>query len=417
MMLDIRTLLIVVVFITIIAGVWLTLSSLQHHDRRPLAMWGGCYFLVGAGISLLAARGFIPDLMAIIAGNILVTLGYGFCWQAARAFDGRSTQWTGLLAGAVIWSVACLIPAFRESLSLRILLASTIVATYSFATAWELWRGRTELGSRLPGVILLGVHGAFFLIRAIDAPNLPIPNTGFLTAWNWNMVLAFETLIFMIGMAFVAIAIMKEQLSYEHRRKALIDPLTDALNRRGFELRGLQALRRYAATRESIAVIAFDLDHFKAVNDDFGHATGDAILVQFGQIASRHLRSSDMLFRMGGEEFTALLPGASAHDARLVAERIRRSFSEAVRQSCDGRGVTVSAGITSSQTQGYDAEALLSAADKALYRSKNEGRNRVTQDGDPPPPAPPSGDNIAIFPNRGRNGAPPRPAHGTSYER
>ncbi|CAH1662772.1 Diguanylate cyclase (GGDEF)-like protein [Hyphomicrobiales bacterium] len=416
MMLDVRTLFIVVVFITIVAGAWLSLSALQHHNRRPLALWGSCYFLVGFGIAILATHEFLPDRLRIVVGNSLILLGYGAAWQGARAFDGRPLQWAGLSVGTVIWLGACLIPAFAEILPVRVMLFSGIVAAYSFATAWELWRGRGELASRMPGVVLLSVHGAIFIIRAIDAPNLPLPDSGFLTAWNWNMVLAFETLIFMLGMAFIATAIMKEQLSFEHRREALVDPLTEALNRRGFELRGLQVLRRHAATHEPIAAIAFDLDHFKAVNDTFGHAMGDAILVQFSQIASRYLRSSDMLFRMGGEEFTALLPGASADDARLVADRIRNSFVEAVRQSCGGRGVTVSAGIASSGTHGYDAQELLSAADRALYRSKNEGRNRVTQDGDPMPPASPSGSNIAIFPGRGRNGSSSRTAQGGSSE-
>ncbi|MBS7699408.1 MULTISPECIES: GGDEF domain-containing protein [unclassified Chelatococcus] len=416
MMLDVRTLFVVVVFITIVAGAWLSFSALQHRDRRPLALWGGCYFLVGFGVAVLATHELMPDAVRIIIGNSLILLGYGAAWQGARAFDGRPMQWTGFSLGTVIWLGACLIPTFLETLALRVMLVSGVVAAYSFATAMELWRGRGELASRVPGVVLLCVHAAIFIIRAIDAPNLPLPDSGFLTAWNWNMVLAFETLIFMLGMAFIATAIMKEKLSFEHRREALVDPLTEALNRRGFELRGLQVLRRHAAAHEPIAVIAFDLDHFKSVNDTFGHAMGDAVLVQFSQIASRHLRSSDMLFRMGGEEFTALLPGASADDARLVADRIRKSFVEAVRHSCDGRVVTVSAGIASSGTHGYDARELLSAADKALYRSKNEGRNRVTQDGDPLPPPPPSGSNIAIFPNRGRNGALPRSANGSSSE-
>ncbi|MBS7703560.1 GGDEF domain-containing protein [Chelatococcus asaccharovorans] len=413
-MLDIRTLLIVVVFITIVVGAWLSFSALQHRNRRPLVLWASCYFLVGIGVALLAARDALPDTMGIITGNGFILLGYGAAWQGARAFDGRPTQWAGLSVGALIWLCACSIPAFLEVLPLRVMLVSGIVAAYSFAAAWELWRGRGrgELASRLPGVALLCVHGMVFIIRTIDAPNLPLPESGFLTAWNWNMVLAFETLIFMLGMAFIAAALMKEQIGFEHRREALIDPLTEALNRRGFELRGLQLLRRHATTQEPIAAIAFDLDHFKAVNDTFGHAMGDAILVQFSQIATRYLRSSDLLFRMGGEEFTALLPGASADDARLVADRIRISFVEAVRPSCDGHGVTVSAGIAASAAHGYDAPKILSAADAALYRSKSEGRNRVTQEGDPLPSVPPSGSNIAIFPSRGRNGFPPRSAHG-----
>ena len=418
MILDVRTLYIVVVFITIVAGVWLSFSALQQRNRRPLALWASCYFLVGIGVALFAVRGWLPDALRIIAGNSFILLGYGAAWQGARAFDGRPTQWTGLSVGALIWLCACLVPTFLEILSLRVMLVSGIVSAYSFATAWELWRGRGrgELASRLPGVALLCVHGTFFIVRTIDAPNLPLPESGFLTAWNWNMVLAFETLVFMLGMAFIAVAIMKEQLSYEHRREALIDPLTEAFNRRGFELRGLQVLRRHATTKEPIAAIAFDLDHFKSVNDIFGHAMGDAILVQFSQIATRHLRASDMLFRMGGEEFTALLPGASADDARLVADRIRTSFVDAVRQSCDGRGVTVSAGVASFGTHGYDAQNLLSAADKALYRSKSEGRNRVTQEGAPLPPSSTTGSNITLFPSGGRNGSLPRSAHGGSSE-
>jgi len=124
----------------------------------------------------------------------------------------------------------------------------------------------------------------------------------------------------------------------------------------------------------------FDLDHFKIVNDTYGHSVGDAVLKQFCDIVAGVLRSTDLFGRMGGEEFAVLLPAASIEVALLRAERIRLTFADECRFVRGHRvNATVSGGVSVSAEGGQTLDALLEEADVALYRAKAEGRNRVVR--------------------------------------
>jgi len=167
----------------------------------------------------------------------------------------------------------------------------------------------------------------------------------------------------------------------ETARLANTDPLTGLANRRRFleELR--LALRRAERYRESFAVVLFDLDRFKSVNDTHGHEAGDRLLVAVAQELSAGLRETDFVARLGGEEFGALLPRSGATDARDVAERLRQRVGALRVAGGDERGTilrtTLSAGVAAYPEHGGDERELLRGADRALYRAKDEGRDRV----------------------------------------
>lgn len=159
-----------------------------------------------------------------------------------------------------------------------------------------------------------------------------------------------------------------------------LDQLTGLLNRRGFEERAMIEVAR--ARRESglIGIVTFDLDHFKGVNDLHGHATGDLVLVHLGKTFRAHMRDTDVLARMGGEEFVALLPGSGIGDALAFAERVRVGFLTSTHPPTPS--VTVSAGVAAGV--GPDAiDTLLHQADEAMYEAKSAGRNRTTVYRDP----------------------------------
>ena len=168
------------------------------------------------------------------------------------------------------------------------------------------------------------------------------------------------------------------------REQALHDPLTGLANRRAFDA-SLDA--RIAATArhpKRLAVLVFGLDHFKQVNDTWGHATGDAVLSRFGELLAGAVRPGDLAARIGGEEFAVVMPGASLRDGVRRAEQIRRSVQDASPRSW-GRTVTVSGGVAC-RPEGADMCGidLLAAADQALYRAKADGRNRVRAGGRAP---------------------------------
>jgi diguanylate cyclase (GGDEF)-like protein len=191
-------------------------------------------------------------------------------------------------------------------------------------------------------------------------------------------VLSFEALLFTISIAFILLAMAKERTEFRHKTAAMVDPLTGIANRRSFLQDGNELMKRHAANPCPTAVLLIDLDHFKSINDRFGHALGDRVLQVFAETAKAHVRSTDLIGRLGGEEFAAVLYNAGREKAVALSERIRSAFAEAASE-VDGRPVnaTVSIGVVVNQDQPFDVPALLGQADQALYFAKERGRNRV----------------------------------------
>jgi diguanylate cyclase (GGDEF)-like protein len=164
----------------------------------------------------------------------------------------------------------------------------------------------------------------------------------------------------------------------ELREKALRDPLTGLFNRGAvLEVLGMQ-MARSARDGWPLAVVLFDLDHFKRVNDTLGHAAGDAVLVEVARRVSSGLRGGDGLGRIGGEEFLAVLPSCNMNQGRMVGERMRRALAAGpVRVPGGAVPVTLSAGVAVA-APGTEVSVLLQAADAALYHAKAAGRDRIS---------------------------------------
>ena len=162
--------------------------------------------------------------------------------------------------------------------------------------------------------------------------------------------------------------------------EARVDQLTGVLNRRGFEERLEVELDRVRRDQVSMGVASFDIDHFKLINDEFGHEAGDQVLAHLGAVLSAKTRTTDVVARTGGEEFVALLPGTDLAGTRVYAERVRRAF--AAREGLDLPRVTVSAGVTAEHAP-IDAGELLHRSDSALYAAKRSGRDRTMAAGEP----------------------------------
>jgi diguanylate cyclase (GGDEF)-like protein len=169
----------------------------------------------------------------------------------------------------------------------------------------------------------------------------------------------------------------REQSEMVHKIAASTDALTGVATRRAFYDVAESIVAANRDHRAPLAVVVFDLDGFKSINDTFGHSHGDEVLRTFGKIAAKTLRSTDLIGRIGGEEFAAVLPGASIASAYIAAERIRAGFSDACRQlNATTVNATVSAGIAQA-TGDSTLDTLLKAADHALYEAKRHGRNRI----------------------------------------
>jgi diguanylate cyclase (GGDEF)-like protein len=189
--------------------------------------------------------------------------------------------------------------------------------------------------------------------------------------------MVFVTVLYTITLAFLMLSMVKERGELRHKTAASIDPLTGLANRRAFLDDAELFMARAPKHGESVTVMLADLDRFKAVNDQFGHAVGDHVLQIFAETMMRSLRATDMSGRLGGEEFAFLMPGSNASEGEHIAERIRLHFAEAARK-IGGLAVNATASIgVATASMPADLADLIGAADDALYRAKAAGRNRV----------------------------------------
>jgi diguanylate cyclase (GGDEF)-like protein len=379
MKLDVNTLFMVTIYVEVILGLLLLFAWAQNTAIHGVCWWGFAHLVRAASVVLFGTYGSAPDLISIDLANVLLFTSFAITWTGARVFDGRPVEPVYLVTGAVLWLLICRLPVLAEAIQTRALIAAGIVTAYTWLTAYEFWRGRSEpLVSRWPAIFLLFAHGALFLLRTPLAVLLPWAPSNKVFGSVWLTVLSFEALLFTISIAFILLAMAKERTELRHRTAALVDPLTGIANRRSFLQDAGQLAKRYSGNPRPTAVLLVDLDHFKSVNDRFGHAVGDRVLEIFSETARKSVRSSDLLGRLGGEEFAAVLYDTSRDKAVAVAERIRESFASAAKE-VNGRpvGATVSIGLAYCQEAALDVVEMLAQSDQALYFAKEHGRNRV----------------------------------------
>lgn len=379
MTLDVQTLFLVTIYVETVLGLLLLFVWAQNIAIGAVAWWGCAHLLRASSVALYGLYGEVPDFVSIDLANAVLLTTYALTWTGARVFDGRAPRPMGLLAGAIVWSLVSRMPGFADWLDGRILVISAIIATYTWLTAYEFWRGRGEpLVSRWPAVFLLFAHGALFLLRTPLMTILPWSPTNQLYGSVWLTVLSSEALMFTISIAFILLAMAKERAEHRHKTAALVDALTGIANRRAFLQEGTALAERQGGEHSSTAVLLIDLDHFKSVNDRFGHAIGDRVLQIFAENARASIGPTDLAARLGGEEFAILLRDADKARAVAIAETIRTAFAAAT-QDIEGRSVeaTVSIGVVVEQNAPVELAALLAQADQALYCAKKHGRNRV----------------------------------------
>ena len=350
-------------------------------------------------IMLLGLNGSVPDSLAIDLANAVLFASFALTWCGARVFDRRKPEPALALVGVAIWLLACRLQTFATMVELRVLVSTGIVTAYTWLAAYEFWHGRDEaLISRWPAIFMLFAHGALFLLRTpFDAVVHVAPGNNLVMS-GWLELLSLEALLFTISIAFILLAMAKERTEYGHRAAARTDALTGIANRRGF-LEQTALSRRAVAGAQPTAVLLFDLDRFKTINDQYGHAVGDRTLQIFAEIAKAHIGMAGTVGRWGGDEFVAVLTNTTREIAATVAERIQVALEKAAAD-IDGRlvGATVSTGMAFSSYGSFDLPAMLLQADQALYRAKAEGRNRLAVAMPESAPAsddePPSGSNV-----------------------
>jgi diguanylate cyclase (GGDEF)-like protein len=316
------------------------------------------------------------SLVAAATGSLAAIL-----WNASHALDPVEAQrvWRGWIIGDLLQLLLVVGPILHflgprtmAWVDTRFVTPPTREFSYTHGVGLV-----TTAFATLGAVVFLGVHQALASIQiAFDTRTatgeLLLPR---LREIILVMGMLSTALIVATGMFSTALARMGER----QRREAVLDGLTGCRNRRSFDDEFRKESERSRRLGRGLAVVFLDLDHFKAINDEHGHAVGDLMIVSVARRIEEALRSSDLLFRWGGEEFVALLPHTSANDAVQVAERVRAAVGERPfrHHGAHSFPLTVSVGVASADPPPGEPTELLQSADGACYEAKRSGRNRT----------------------------------------
>jgi len=324
-----------------------------------------------------------PDLPypgVAIAANTALILGSAFEAAAYCTFFGFA-RWRCLLYPFT--ALALLVfhgaRAGAASSSDLVVLMAAIIATFSGAMAWILLRPDANC-SLLRRVI--GVNdGVFALVMGLCAYTTAVHDaTSTLTPGAVQSAAYLAAYLLMIVNGFGFLLLCKEQDDRLLALLATIDSLTGLISRRAFFERADSARLLAARLHSPIAVMMIDIDHFKGLNDCFGHATGDKALRVFAATAQQTLRRHDIMGRLGGEEFALLLPGTDLEGATQAAERLRQTVAVALLAALPASdkqyGMTVSIGVVVIDPNEH-VNSALARADRALYAAKSGGRDRI----------------------------------------
>ncbi|MBN9981528.1 GGDEF domain-containing protein [Rhizobium laguerreae] len=330
--------------------------------------------LVVSGIFVYSAYVSMPEKWLGIANFVLFHAGFATIWGAGKQFLTGRVSLLAIAIRALAAMVFSVVPMLSGYDGLAFIADNLAIALLLFATARQYWLARAEAPAPLLGITALYTLTAisFVLCAAVLISDGKLVLGKAPSNWAEDLSLAV-CIAGMTGIGALSLALHQWRLAARHRLDAITDPLTGLLNRRAlFDQYGTRPMGT------TTAVIVFDIDHFKSVNDRFGHAAGDRVLNIFAGELSAHCRAGDTAARLGGEEFVLVLKEIMPGRAELTAERIRRAF-EAREIHIDDEVLTctVSVGVAPGRSKSLDFDAMLSAADKALYVAKRAGRNRV----------------------------------------
>jgi diguanylate cyclase (GGDEF)-like protein len=334
------------------------------------------FFLTGSASFLF--NGTVHQLWANPLGNCLLVAGAACVWASARSLRASRPRSWRLAAGPAIVTVASAVdnPAVNIWAGGAVFLAlMCLLIGLAARELWQLEPGYSRV--RIPLAIAAGFVSAFYFCRLLvyiaEGPNGPVFVTYFGSA-----VTTLITMVLLVVVSFSMAALSSEQQTRALRAVATQDGLTGLLNRAAFLELASDELQRLQHARASVSLILADLDHFKAVNDTYGHAAGDVALQSFASACNATVRSTDLVGRYGGEEFIFLLPGANPDRAEAITAEINRQLMT-VHGPGGARMPTASYGIApiGHGTSGLDE--LIATADAALYRAKSLGRNRTVR--------------------------------------
>ncbi len=381
MALDIYTMLVMISLLTIMLAGLLAFASLHSGDVQGIRQWALAELLIGAGLGMAYYQSQLGMGVAIVSGSTLVAAGMVLQLAGLRIFVGKFFHWgwfwlvVGLMLASNLWFAI-----LRPDVGTRVVLNSAIFALINVASARTLLVRvpqplRAAYWFTAAAFVLLSV---IFAARGVYVLTQPAGTYGLLDQVAINPITFFVGSMVQLALAFGFVLMTHYRIAIELQNIASHDSLTGALSRRNLEEEFSRLSALHARTGEPMAVMMIDIDHFKRVNDAYGHLVGDQVLRLLARLTEDTIRKQDYFARYGGEEFCILLPATTEQEGAIIAERLRQRYAA---MPIGERGKewfsSVSIGVADSVGAGLEFSGMIEAADHALYHAKQTGRDRV----------------------------------------
>ncbi len=361
---------------------WGLIGTLLREERSPMLHWGAFMLLNGATMLLGGARGEPRQWIYYNGANVLSLVAFAALRRGIERFLRlpSSDREQALMLLLICGTLALLSPS-ADTASWRVVLAygtQSYVMLRTFTRAWAPLQAEfgaaTRLALGIPGVLIGAMLAWLALRQAFDWQH---PNemqrsnaASYLLMYYYLGGLALFNFGFMV--------LITQRLVLGLRRASRRDALTGLANRLALDEALERHWQQFRRRSRGFAMLLVDIDHFKQVNDTWGHPVGDVVLAQVGERLRRLARATDAVGRMGGEEFLLVMGEVTPEQARQSAERLRRAFDEQpVKAGNRELPLRVSVGVALAEAADTGAAAVLERADRALYRAKAGGRNRV----------------------------------------
>ncbi|MGF6964527.1 diguanylate cyclase (GGDEF)-like protein [Paraburkholderia sp. WC7.3g] len=388
MKVDLATLYLLVIGTLLASSAMMYWEHLSHPKRgKELRMLAAGYATLGIGCAAAAFRVQLLGAAGPAVSNLVILGGYLLVLDGIAMFNGRRylASSVGLL---VLMGLTWALAGVRWQAAVWIYVSAIPIALASAMTSLELMRGdgMPAVQSRRVAVAVTGIHALFYAARAFVLPWL-VPVLGPHILAVSSEITMYEGVLYSVILPMTLLRLTREEIHGELLQESRTDYLTRLGNRKLFFEEGERVISEHGTHRRPVTLLAFDLDHFKRINDRHGHKTGDEVLRSFAQTVRAVTDADAIVARIGGEEFAALLPGYDSQRAKELGETIANRFA-AMSHGADGDRIraTVSIGLAESGRETASVTDLLSAADQALYRAKSLGGNRLEQTPTAAPP-------------------------------
>ena len=360
----------------------LSIEKLINKNIPGIGYWATCYFssFIFSFYFLVKPSLSIPDIASVFLFQSFSFITAFLCFAGAREYVGKKVPSTKQLL--LIWSFVLIFNYYftitSPNMGARFIFSSVICAIFFLLAGRTIaYGGIDKFPKRYLFALTCSLHGIFLLARPLFINVDKMPLTASTKHYAISEFILAESFIALVLIALGVLTLANEYMLNQVKKLAELDSLTHVLNRGAFMNMLNKTHHQMQRMKNPLSLLAIDLDHFKTINDTWGHSVGDDALCHFVKVINENLREGDVIGRLGGEEFAICLPDTDEEEALIVAERLRSHLSQScLKQDNACLPLTASFGV-STLKENEDIKFALKRADSAMYLAKKNGRNRV----------------------------------------